>query len=156
MGYIPQVILAGRRINDGMGRFVAQQTVKKLISMGHHVKGATVTVLGLTFKEDCPDLRNSKVADIIRELREYGVKIQVADPKADPVEAEREYGVSLTPLKKLRKAVAVIIAVAHKEYRKIPLKTLAKLMGRRPVLIDVKGIIERADAQKAGIGLWRL
>jgi len=156
LGYIPQVILAGRRINDGMGRFVAQQTIKKMVNAGHNVLGCTVTVLGLTFKEDCPDLRNSKVAGIISELKEYGVKVQVADAMADSAEAEREYGVRLTPLNKLRKASAVIIAVAHKEYRLMSLSHLKKLMGRNPVIVDVKGIVDRRAAEKAGIVLWRL
>lgn len=156
LGYIPQVILAGRRINDGMGKFVAQQTIKAMINAGHNVLGSTVTVLGLTFKENCPDLRNSKVADIITELKEYGVKVQVADPNADPAEAEHEYGITLMPFKKLRKASAVIIAVAHKEYQALSLKQMLKLLGRKPMIVDVKGIIDGTVAGRAGISLWRL
>lgn len=156
LGYIPQVILAGRRINDGMGKFVVQNVIKEMIKAGHNVLGSTVTVLGLTFKENCPDLRNSKVADIIMELKEYGVKVQVADPNADPAEARHEYGVTLTPFKKLRKAAVVIIAVAHKEYCEMSVKQLENLMGRKPVLVDVKGIVDRAVAEEMGVVLWRL
>jgi len=156
LGYIPQVILAGRRINDGMGKFIAKNAIKETIKAGHDVRGATITVLGLTFKENCPDLRNSKVADIIRELEEFGVKVQVTDPGADSAEAKHEYGVTLTPFKKLRKAVAVVIAVAHKEYCEMSLTQFKKLMGRKPVIIDVKGIVDRDAARKAGVALWRL
>ena len=139
-----------------MGKFVAQNAIKEMIKAGHNVRGATVTVLGLTFKENCPDLRNSKVADIIRELKEYGVNVQVADPNADPAEAEHEYGVTLTPFRKLHKAAVVIIAVAHREYCAMPVKQLQKLMGRNPVIVDVKGIVERNVAKKAGMAVWRL
>jgi len=156
LGYIPQVILAGRRINDGMGKFVAQQAIKQMINAGHNVLGSTVTVLGLTFKENCPDLRNSKVANIINELKEYGVKVQVADPNADPVEAMHEYGVTLIPFKKLRKASAVVLAVAHKEYQALSLNQITRLMGRKPVIVDVKGIVECGAAKNAGVRLWRL
>ena len=106
IGYIPQVILAGRRINDSVGKYVAQKAVKEMIQAGHYIRGCYVTVLGLTFKEDCPDLRNSKVIDIIRELQEYGINVQVHDPLADTDEAAHEYGVSLTPLEELQPAAA--------------------------------------------------
>ena len=156
MGYIPQVILAGRRINDGMGKFVAQRAVKEMIRAGHHVLGSVVTVLGLTFKEDCPDLRNSKVVDIIHELQDYGVQVQVCDPLADPKEAEEEYGVSLVPMAGLKPAVAVVAAVAHKEYRAFDSSRLSSLMGANPVLIDVKGIYNRQQMTAAGIRVWTL
>jgi len=156
LGYIPQVILAGRRINDGMGKFVAQQAIKTMINAGHNILGSTVTVLGLTFKENCPDLRNSKVIDIITELKEYGVKIQVSDPKADPAEAEHEYGIKLVPFRKLRRASAVIIAVAHKEYKTLSLRQVLKLMGRKPVVMDVKGIVDQDEANKKSVTLMRL
>lgn len=156
LGYIPQVILAGRRINDGMGRFIAQRTVKEMIHAGHNILGSTVTVLGITFKEDCPDLRNSKVIDIIRELQDYGINVQVCDPLADSTEAEREYGVQITPLQNLQPAAAVVLAVAHKEYREMPIGQLQKLMGANPTLIDVKCIYPRDEVQLAGIRLWRL
>ncbi|OGV63987.1 MAG: GDP-mannose dehydrogenase [Lentisphaerae bacterium RIFOXYA12_FULL_48_11] len=156
LGYIPQVILAGRRINDGMGKFIAQHTIKEMINTGHNVLGSTVTVLGLTFKENCPDLRNSKVANIINELKEYGVNVQVSDPNADPVEAMHEYGVKLTPFRKLRKASAVVLAVAHKEYRGLSIRQILKTMGRRPVIIDVKGVVDQVAARRMGLSLWRL
>jgi UDP-N-acetyl-D-glucosamine/UDP-N-acetyl-D-galactosamine dehydrogenase len=155
-GYIPQVILAGRRINDGMGKFIAQRAVKEIIRAGHHVLGSVVTVLGLTFKEDCPDLRNSKVVDILTELRDYGVEIQVCDPVADPQEAMREYGVTLTKPEQLRPAVAVVAAVAHRAYREWSAAKLASLMGENPVLIDVKGIYDSRQMAAAGIRVWSL
>ena len=143
IGYIPQVILAGRRINDGMGKFIAQRTVKEMILAGHSVLGSTVTVLGLTFKEDCPDLRNSKVINIIRELEEYGVKVQVHDPLADTDEAQHEYGISLVPFEKLLPAEATVAAVAHRNYRQLSVAALRAMMIGAPLLIDVKGIFNR-------------
>jgi UDP-N-acetyl-D-galactosamine dehydrogenase len=156
IGYIPQVILAGRRINDGMGKFIAQRTVKEMIHAGHNVLGATVTVLGLTFKEDCPDLRNSKVIDIIRELQDYGINVQVCDPLADPDEALHEYGVTLVPFDKLSLASAVVLAVAHSEYRNLSVGQIAACLCGEPLLIDVKGIYDRNALNHAGIRFWRL
>lgn len=156
LGYIPQVILAGRRINDGMGKFVAQRAIKEMIQAGHPILGATVTVFGLTFKENCPDLRNSKVIDIIRELQDYGIRVQIHDPLADPVEAKHEYGVTLTPMKQLQNASALIFAVAHDEYKKIDLDQAKKMMGPNPVLIDVKHLFNPSGAKAAGIRFWRL
>lgn len=156
IGYIPQVILAGRRINDSMGKYIAQKTVKEMVLAGHNPVGATVTVLGITFKEDCPDLRNSKVADIIRELKDYGLTVQVADPLADPAEAKHEYGVELAPFKSLKPAAAVVAAVAHKEYRALSLKDIAALMTGKPVLIDVKSAYDPAAARAAGMVYWSL
>jgi UDP-N-acetyl-D-glucosamine/UDP-N-acetyl-D-galactosamine dehydrogenase len=156
IGYIPQVILAGRRINDGMGKFIAQRAVKEIIKAGHPILGSIVTVLGLTFKEDCPDLRNSKVVDIIRELQDYGVEVQVCDPIADPREAVHQYGVTLVPRSAARPAVAVIAAVAHAEYRGLKVAELAALMGAGPVLIDVKNLYDRQEMAAAGIRVWTL
>jgi len=155
-GYHPQVILAGRRINDGMGKFIAQRAVKEIIRTGHPVLGAVVTVLGLTFKEDCPDLRNSKVVDIIQELTDYGIEVQVCDPLADHREAAHEYGVTLVPRGELKPAVAVIAAVAHAEFRGLKSAELACLMGERPVLVDVKGLYDRQEMEAAGIRVWTL
>jgi len=155
-GYIPQVILAGRRINDGMGKFIAQRTVKEIIQAGHPVLGSVVTVMGLTFKEDCPDLRNSKVINIIGELKDYGVDVQVCDPLADPREALHEYGVILVPQSEMRPAVAVVAAVAHAAYRGLTGADLAALMGERPVLVDVKGMYNRQQIKEAGIRIWSL
>jgi UDP-N-acetyl-D-glucosamine/UDP-N-acetyl-D-galactosamine dehydrogenase len=155
-GYIPQVILAGRRINDGMGRFIAQRAVKEIIKAGHSVLGSVVTVLGLTFKEDCPDLRNSKVIDIIHELKDYGMKVQVCDPLADPKEAAHEYGVDLMSRSEMQPAVAVIAAVAHAEYRNFTSADLVSLMTEHPVLIDVKRIYDRQVMSAAGMRVWTL
>jgi UDP-N-acetyl-D-galactosamine dehydrogenase len=156
MGYIPQVILAGRRINDGMGKFIAQRTVKEMIHAGHNVLGSTVTLLGLTFKEDCPDLRNSKVIDIIRELEDYGINVQVCDPLADPVEALHEYGVTLYPIDKLKPCDALVVAVAHHEYRSMSVDKLRAMMNGAPLIIDVKGIYNRQIMENSNIRFWRL
>ena len=121
LGYHPEVIVAGRRINDGMGKFIAEQTVKNLIRNGWQVKNAPIIVLGLTFKEDCPDLRNSKVIDVIRELQSYGARVIVHEPVADADEARHEYGVELTAWDDLPPAAAIVAAVAHKEFKARPL-----------------------------------
>ena len=156
LGYIPQVILAGRRINDGMGKFIAQRTVKEMIHAGHAILDATVTVLGLTFKEDCPDLRNSRVIDIITELQDYGIKVQVHDPHGDTAEALHEYGVTLVPFAELQPAAAVVLAVAHQAYRAFSVDQFKALMGENPVLIDVKSVCDPLAVQAAGMRFWRL
>ncbi|BCS53710.1 nucleotide sugar dehydrogenase [Geobacter sp. SVR] len=156
IGYIPQVILAGRRINDGMGKFVAQRAVKEMINAGHNILGSTVTVLGLTFKENCPDLRNSRVIDIIRELQDYGVDVQVCDPMASPDEARHEYGVELVPLEVLKQAAAVVAAVSHQQFLNLSAGDVAALMAANPVLIDVKGMYDQSALTDAGIRVWRL
>ena len=156
IGYIPQVILAGRRINDGMGKFIAQRAVKEIIRAGHHVKGSTVTVLGLTFKEDCPDLRNSKVVDIVNELKDYGLTVQVCYPLADPKEALKVYGVTLVEPDQLKPAVAVVAAVAHRSFRNWSAQRLLGVMGPNPVLIDVKGVYDSREMAAAGVRVWSL
>ncbi|QXE85044.1 nucleotide sugar dehydrogenase [Geomonas nitrogeniifigens] len=156
VGYIPQVILSGRRINDGMGKFIAQRTVKEMVRAGHSVRDSLVTVLGLTFKEDCPDLRNSKVIEIIRELEEYGITVQVCDPLADPAEAFHEYGVQLVAREKLRPSDAVVVAVAHQEYRSMSIPEVRGMMNGAPLLIDVKGIYDRQQLEQSDIRFWRL
>ncbi|GAM08247.1 protein CapL [Geobacter sp. OR-1] len=156
IGYIPQVILAGRRINDSMGKYVAQRTVKEMIHAGHNVLGSTVTVLGLTFKENCPDLRNSKVIDIIKELEDYGIKVQIHDPLADPSEAKHEYGVSLVAMDDLKPAAAIVLAVSHQMYTQWGIDQLKRLSMGNPVLIDVKGIYDRSLFTSAGFRMWRL
>lgn len=156
LGYSPQVILAGRRINDGMGRFIAQRAIKEMIHAGVNILGSTVTVLGLTFKENCPDLRNSRVIDVIRELQEFGIQVQVCDPQADATEAHEEYGVTLTPFDALHAADAVIATVAHREFADLDIPAYLALMKSAPVLIDVKGVIDRAAALAAGVRFWRL
>jgi UDP-N-acetyl-D-galactosamine dehydrogenase len=156
IGYIPQVILAGRRINDGMGRFVAQRAIKEMIRAGHNILGGTVTLLGLTFKEDCPDLRNSRVIDIYQELQDYGITVQVHDALADEEEAIREYGIRLVKMDELQPANAVIAAVSHRAYREMGVEQLKSLMGRDPVLIDVKAMYDPQAIRAANIRLWRL
>ncbi|WP_374264548.1 nucleotide sugar dehydrogenase [Zoogloea sp.] len=156
LGYHPQVILAGRRINDSMGKYVAEETVKQMIQAGHNIKGADVVVLGLTFKENCPDLRNSKVIDVIRELQSYGVNVHVHDPVAESAEAEHEYGVSLTPWDKLPKAGAIVAAVAHQEYADLGVAQLCEKLIPGGVFADVKSFYDPAALAAAGAKVWRL
>ena len=156
MGYIPEVILAGRRINDSMGKVVAQQTVKELIHAGHPVLNSTATIFGLTFKENCSDLRNSQVVDIIHELQDYGMHVQVHDPLASEAEAKREYGIKLKSMKQLEPAVAIVVAVVHDAYRKMTIKQWTQLTGKNPVLIDVRRIFDVNEFRSAGFRVWRL
>ena len=156
LGYIPQVILAGHRINDSMGAFIAQQTIKQMIHAGHPIAGAVVTLLGLTFKENCPDLRNSRVIDIIKELEDFGVTVQVFDPEAAAEEAEHEYGVTLLGLDQLKPAAAVVVAVAHDAYARWAPEQYLKLMHTAPVVIDVKGVCDGPALEQAGARFWRL
>ncbi len=156
LGYHPQVILAGRRINDGVGKFVAQRTIKEMIKAGRNVLGSMVTVLGLTFKADVPDLRNSKAVDIVHELEDYGVEVQVHDEQADPTEAEREYSVDLKPWRELKPAAAVVVAVAHRAYRDLSPKRLMALFDGEPLLMDVKGILDADRLREVGVRVWRL
>jgi len=156
LGYIPQVILAGRRINDGMGKFVAQRAIKEMIHAGHNVLGAVVTVLGLTFKENCPDLRNSRVVDVVGELEEYGVKVQIHDPLADVEEARHEYGIDLCPFDRLEPAAAVVLAVSHDEFKALTPDSMKAMCRGTPVLIDVKALYTKAEFEAAGFRVWRL
>ncbi len=156
LGYHPQVILAGRRINDGMGKYVAEQTVKEMIAAGSSIKGANVLVLGLTFKENCPDLRNSKVIDVIHELQSYGCNVHVHDPVAASAEAEHEYGVRLESWDALPVADAIVAAVAHKEYLQMPLPRLLEKLAPGGVFADVKSSYDQAAMREAGVRLWRL
>ena len=156
LGYHPQVILAGRRINDGMGKYIAEQTVKQLIANSLPVKGADIVVLGLTFKENCPDLRNSKVIDVIRELQSYGANVHVHDPIAAPLDAEREYGVTLKSLDELPMAHAIVAAVAHREYRALTMQAVAAMGVAGVLLVDVKSSFDASAARAAGLRLWRL
>ncbi len=156
LGYHPQVILAGRRINDGMGKFVAEQTVKRLIQSGRNVKDAPIVVLGLTFKEDVPDLRNSKVIDVVRELESFGAKVYIHDPIADADEAMHEYGVTLTPWDALPKASAMVAAVSHREYKAMPQAELCAKLAPGGVFTDVKCAFDRDALAAAGFVVWRL
>ena len=156
VGHHPQVILAGRRINDSMGKYIAEQTVKELSRAGHAVRGAKIVVLGLTFKENCPDLRNSKVVDVIQELRSYGAEVVVHDPIAAPSEARHEYGIELTEWELLPKAAAIVAAVAHEPYRRRPVTDYLQLLLPDGVLIDVKGVFDVAQVRDNGVHIWRL
>ena len=156
LGYNPQVILAGRRINDGMGKFIAEQTIKHMIASGSYIKGAKVNVLGLTFKENCGDLRNSKVIDIINELKSYGVEVYVTDPQAGSHEAVREYGIPLLPWADLPRADALVAAVAHKEFSELSIDDFGKKLVKGGVFIDVKSAFDRDAIAGAGYKLWRL
>jgi len=156
LGYHPQVITAGRRINDGMGKYIAEQTIKQMIASGSYIKGAKVNVLGLTFKEDCADLRNSKVVDIINELRTYGCEVFVHDPEGDPEEALHEYGVMLSTWEDLPRADAIVAAVAHKQYRQLGLEDIGRKIVKNGCFIDVKAGFDAAALNAAGLHVWRL
>ena len=156
LGYHPQVILAGRRINDGMGKFIAEQTVKNLIQSGVAVKGARVTVLGLTFKENCPDLRNSKVIDVVHELQSYGVAVSVHDPIADPQEAILHYDLPLVTWEELPPANALVAAVAHRVFRERSVDELMQKLAPGALYVDVKCQADAAALRDRGITVWRL
>jgi UDP-N-acetyl-D-galactosamine dehydrogenase len=155
-GYHPEVILAGRRINDGMGSHIARKTVQQMIHAGRNIKGARVNVLGLTFKEDVPDIRNSKVADVLRELHEFGVETFVHDPAASSDEALREYGVRLVPWDDLPAADALILAVAHRSFLQIPHQEIIRKIVRQGCLIDVKAALDADAFRREGLRVWRL
>jgi len=156
IGYHPQVILAGRRINDGMGKFIAEQTIKHMIRNGSQVKGSRVNVLGLTFKENCPDIRNTRVIDVIGELRSFGVDVHVHDPVPDAAEARHEYGLELVPWDKLPRAEAIVVAVAHQQFVRKPLADYLAKVVERGCFIDVKSQFDMAALQGAGLTVWRL
>ena len=158
LGYHAEVILSGRKTNDNMGKFIAEKTIKKLIEAGKVVKNSHVLIMGLTFKENCPDLRNSKVEDIIKELKEYSVNISVTDPLANKVEAIKEYGVNLEEIDNIKKVDAVIIAVSHNEYKELNIKSFKEKFKDKDnmILMDVKGILNKEDAIKEGYKFWRL
>lgn len=154
LGYHPQVILAGRRVNDDMGKFVARKTVKLLIQNGHQVRGAKVVILGLTFKENVPDARNSKVVDIINEMKEFGINCLVHDPLVDPTIAMREYGVTLTPLSSLKDLDVLILAVAHQSYL-TQTDAIMDMIGPHGILIDVKSAIDTRQV-RSDLIYWSL
>ena len=156
VGYHPQVILAGRRINDGMGKYIAEQTVKCMIRAGLPVKGGDVNVLGLTFKENCPDLRNSKVIDVIRELTSYGLNVHVHDPVAEAAEAHHEYGVELKSWDALPRAGAIVAAVAHRPLVERSLDQLLSKLVEGGVYTDVKCTADAAALEARGVRVWRL
>jgi UDP-N-acetyl-D-galactosamine dehydrogenase len=156
VGYHPQVILAGRRINDGMGKYIADQTVKLMIQAGATVKGAVVNVLGLTFKENCPDLRNSRVIDVVRELESFGATVHVHDPVADPEEARHEHGLVLNQWDELPRASAIVSAVAHNEFKRRSVEDLAGKLLPGGVYVDVKSQADVTALRALGVHVWRL
>ena len=155
VGYHPQVILAGRRINDGMGAFVAQRLVKLLIAQGKPVRAAKVAILGLTFKEDVPDLRNSRVPDILGELRQFGIDPMVHDPRADPDEARAEYGLQLCSVDALRELDGLVIAVPHREYRDLPISAIFEMLRDGGAVADVKSMLDPAQVPSSVL-YWSL
>jgi UDP-N-acetyl-D-galactosamine dehydrogenase len=156
LGYHPQVILSGRKINDGMGKYVAEQTVKRMILRGFRVHQDNVVVLGLTFKENVPDTRNSRVVDVVRELQSFGANVYVHDPVACPKEAEHEYGIRLTRWEELPRAAAVIGAVAHQAFKERPLEHLLAKLAPNGIYVDVKNQVDAARLCAHGIDVWRL
>ena len=181
IGYHSQIILAGRKINDYMAKYVAENTVKYLIKADKQIKGSRVAIMGITFKENCPDVRNTKVIDIIKELGEYGIEVMVVDPIADAVEVREQYNIRLSKMQDLRNLDAIVFAVAHDEFKTIKLENLKNLYNNyeeqnidafeeiaaarevednnynmKHVLIDIKGIFSRKEAEKLNYLYWRL
>jgi len=156
LGFHPEVILAGRRINDQMGKYIAEQTIKHLIKLGGRVNGSAIGILGFTFKENCPDTRNTRVIDIYRELKEYAKHVAVCDPVADSLEAKKEYGIDFYDWENMPVCEALILAVAHDVFKKIPKeKLLSKLTGIK-LVIDVKSVLNAKELAKEGVMVWRL
>jgi UDP-N-acetyl-D-galactosamine dehydrogenase len=156
LGYHPEVISAGRRINDSMPAHIVEQTVKRMIQSGSSVKRARVGILGLTFKEDCPDLRNSKVGDVVKEFKTYGVELLVHDPLADRAEAEHHYNVGLCAWNDLVDLDAIILCVSHNEYKALSVEDYKTMLNPGAVLMDVKSSVDETTFKQAGINLWRL
>ena len=157
LGYHSQIILSGRRINDDMGKYVAENAVKNLIKAEKAVKGAKVAILGFTFKENCPDTRNTKIIDIVNELREYGIEPVIADPTADAAEAKRLYNISFVDMETIKDCDAVILAVAHTEFSSFTVAQMDAFFGDgTKVLLDLKGLLNRKEFEAAGYSYWRL
>jgi UDP-N-acetyl-D-glucosamine/UDP-N-acetyl-D-galactosamine dehydrogenase len=181
MGYHSQIILSGRKINDDMGKYIAESIVKKMIKANKQINGAKVAIFGITFKENCPDVRNTKVVDVIKELEEYGVDVKVVDPQADKEDLWREYRINLSEVEDIKEMNAVIFAVPHDEFKSIQLNDLRKMFGTTKyfnsdvmnevaatsefeidslrndgILIDIKGMFNRKEAEGAGFLYWRL
>lgn len=160
MGYHSQIILAGRRINDDMGKYVAESTVKKMIQADLAIRNARVAILGFTFKENCPDTRNTKIIDIYNELREYGITAVVADPVADAAEAKQLYGMEFVDMDEIRGCDVVILAVAHDAFKALTMSDIAAMFrsgdNASRVLIDIKGILDRKEYEAEGYSYWRL
>lgn len=157
LGYHSQIILSGRRINDDMGKYVAENVVKNLIAADKAVRNARVAILGFTFKENCPDTRNTKIIDIVNELREYGIEPMIADPTADADEAKRLYGIEFVEMNAMKNMDAVILAVAHTEFQSLTMDDMDAMYGEgKKVLVDIKGLLNRKEYESAGYSYWRL
>ena len=156
VGYHPEVILAGRRINDGMGKFVADKTIKLMLQGKVNLGATKVGILGLTFKENCPDLRNSRVVDIIDELKTFGIEILVHDPRADNAEAEKFFGISLCRWEDLKDLGALILAVPHREYLEKSIEDFTGTLSSNGCLVDVKSVLDVKEIQEKGVNFWRL
>jgi len=157
MGYHSQVILAGRRINDDMGKYVAENIVKNLISADKAVKNAKVAILGFTFKENCPDTRNTRIIDIVNELKEYGITPIIADPEADKEEAKHLYGIDFVDMNTIINMDAVVLAVAHDCFKTLSIDKMNEFFGTgKKVLLDIKGLLNRAEYERADYIYWRL
>ena len=157
VGYNPQVILAGRRINDNMARYVARNTIKRMLQQGMNAPRCTVGIMGITFKENCPDIRNSKVVDMVREFEGWGMQVVVADPVADPAEVQRAYGIALGTIDAAHPVDVLVVAVGHSAYRAMTPKQLRPLCrGTQPILADVKSLYDRHAAAAAGFEVFRL
>lgn len=157
LGYHSQIILSGRRINDDMGKYVAENVVKNLIAADKAVKGAKVAILGFTFKENCPDTRNTKIIDIVKELREYGIQPLITDPVADVEEANWLYGIAFADMAEVKNMDAVVLAVAHTEFASLRMEQMDKFFGEgKKVLLDLKGLLDRKEYENAGYSYWRL
>ncbi|MDN4861148.1 nucleotide sugar dehydrogenase [Priestia aryabhattai] len=162
LGYHSQIILSGRKINDGMGAFVGDAIIKKLIQANKVVKQAKVVILGITFKENCPDTRNSKVVDIVTRLNEYGIEPEIVDPQADGETATKEYGLDLIPLDMVENADCLVFAVAHEEFKNMDMNQIDKLFGNRnlpnaeKVIVDIKSILNKDQILESGYSYWRL
>ncbi len=158
LGYHSQIILSGRRINDDMGKYVVESLVKKLISADIPVKGAKIAILGFTFKENCPDTRNTRIIDIVNELKEYGITPLIADPEADKDEAKHEYGIEFVDMNTIKDMDAVILAVAHEQFKSLSMDDMDKFYNgnHSKVLLDLKGLLCRKEYETAGYTYWRL
>ena len=157
LGYHSQIILAGRRINDDMGKYVAENVVKNLIAADKAVRNARVAILGFTFKENCPDTRNSKIIDVVNELREYGIEPMIADPVADAAEAKRLYCIEFIDINTVKNMDAIVLAVAHNELKSLTMEDIDAMFGEgKKVLVDVKGLLNRNKYEAAGYSYWRL
>lgn len=157
LGYHSQIILSGRRINDDMGKYVAENVVKNLIKADKTVRGAKVAILGFTFKENCPDTRNTKIIDIVKELWEYGIEPVITDPTADATEAKRLYNVEFVALESIKDMDAVVLAVAHEAFAGLTMEKMNQFFGAgKKVLLDLKGLLNRNEYEQAGYSYWRL